>query len=192
MPQFDFLGTWEDSWALLDSILDREGVQALPDQWYGSNIPIGFSKLNEELKAILKKKRRLYLVSKDFSLLPPFLKKQNTGEMAGKYAIVETYAGPLISLTLPACYLKNDLTNLNFGALSYPTKIFNPVTRSLQPPSRELKAAYNDIRQRSKRILVRHKIASSWIYIGRNAFNLLKAGDAEIAAPGYCNQKGVN
>src|SRR5258708_7404225 len=126
MPQFDYLGSWDDSWMILDAILKKNGIHVIPDLWYEEPTATSFSTLNNELETVVQKKRRVYLWSEDFARVPPFLQRQNEGTMAGKYSIRPDIFGPVISLTLPACQDTEGLLNLRFGILSYQPESLNP------------------------------------------------------------------
>lgn len=182
MAQFNYLGTWDDSWTILAAVLARGDIRIIPDRWYETEFPSTYNLLNNELKSIVEHKRRIYLFSSAFSILPPFLVRQNRGLMTGKYSVQEEYAGPLLSLTLPACYNEGGYVNLNFGELSYPSRIIDPRTLKVEIPSQAVLAAYNDIRIRLKRVLHRHKLPKNWIQIGPDALRLLRKGDARIVS----------
>jgi hypothetical protein len=179
MSQFDYFGTWEDSWEILDIILNNEDVELIPDMWYETSIPLKFKQVDENLKNILRKKRRLFILGKYFSIYPPCLKKKEDGPMIGKYNLYANYGGPSLDLSLPVCFEKDNIINFGSGILSYPKEFLNPHTGIWENSTQNLKDAYKRICSLLKKHLIRHKINSN-IWIGNNALTLLKAGKAQI------------
>ncbi len=178
MGQFDFLGTWNDSWNLLGEILKRNDVKFVPDLKFNGPKPLYITYLDEEAKEVLRDRRNLYIWG-SFSIFPPCLDRIEEGQNAGKYSVWLAGGGPGLGLTLPACYEEGGLLNLGTGDLSYPKFTFNPNTNLWEPPSPALKAGYKDIKARIKRHLVRHKL-KTFIWIGKEALQLVKQNKAKI------------
>jgi hypothetical protein len=183
--QFEFLGTWNDSWGVLEAILARGDATLIPDLWYEEAKPLVFAAVDETLKGLLHQRRRVYVWSTAFSKFPPGLERQGSGPKAGKYFVRLSLGGPGLELTLPACFEAEGLINLNFGSLSYAKETFNPETGRWEKPSSQLKAGYDDVRSR----LCSHVLKrESGVWTGLDATHLLNTGRARIApqqaAPG--------
>jgi len=175
--QLDFLGTWNDSWAVLEAILARGDATLIPDLWYDEAKPLFFAAVDETLKGLLRERRRVYIWCKAFSKFPPGLEQQGSGRKAGKFFVRLPLSGPGLELTLPACFEAEGLVNLNFGSLSYAKETFNPETGRWERPSSQLKAGYGDVRSR----LCGHVLnQESGVWTGLDAAHLLNAGRARI------------
>jgi len=178
MAQFDFYGTWIDSWKLLE-ILTEKNLSLIPDQWYKSPSAIFFNEINEELKDLLHKKRRLFIWGKEFSLFPPHFVLQKSGPRQGEYSIGAAYGGPCLDLTLPACFENDKKIKLSCGTLTFPKDYKNPKTNEWLKTSEDLKKYYKIISTDFKKILKKTKFRKL-IWIGGDALNLLENGNAEI------------
>jgi hypothetical protein len=175
--QFDFIGTWNDSWATIDTILTRSGTTLIPDLWYDTPSPLLFDALDESLKSLLLQRRRLYIWCTEFSRHPPVLEKQGSGPNAGKFFLRLTLGGPGLELTLPACFELQGIVNLNFGNLSYARETFNPESGRWEKPSSQLKAGYANIRTLLCEKVLRQ---DNRIWMGPEAMHLLREGHAKI------------
>ncbi len=178
--QFNFIGTWNDSWAVIEAILTRGETTLIPDLWYETSIPLSFHELDESLKSLLRQRRRVYIWCKAFSPFPPVLERQESGPNAGKYFVRLALGGPGLELTLPACFEAQGVVNLNFGSLSYARETFNPETRQWDKPSLELKAGYADVRAHLREHVLRQE---SDVWAGPDAIQLLRKGRAKMVNP---------
>jgi hypothetical protein len=184
MKEFHYLGTWDDSWKILESILQRPETTFIPDIWYDSSKPTFFCRVNDELKKLMLYKRRVYIWAKDFSKRDPFLKRQEGGEMAGKYSVwLGSGGGQGLDLILPACYEENNITYLATGMLGYEKQYLNDLTGVREKPSVNLKAGYKDILSRIKKCLVRHEFHIP-IWIGKDGLRLVQEKKAQITGFG--------
>lgn len=173
----DFVGTWDDSWAVTNAILARGDVTPIPDLWYETASPTLFKTLDDALMALLRRRRRVYIWSTAFSRSPPVLERQDSGPQAGKFFLRLPLGGPGLELTLPACFEATGVVYLNFGGLSYPREILSPETGQWEGPSRLLKAGYADLRRRlCGRVLVREE----GVWAGPQAKALLRDGRARM------------
>lgn len=69
MAQFDFFGTWEDSWRLLHEISKFDDVSFVL-VIYDSPKPIFINKIDEEAKEFIKIKGHLYIWGKFILQVP--------------------------------------------------------------------------------------------------------------------------
>jgi hypothetical protein len=179
MMEYSFVGTWNDSWTILDAILQGDGLSLIPDLNYVNPEPTYSKVLNDRLKAMLLERRHLFIWGAAFSLFPPLIKRIDEGIKAGKYFVSATEGGPVLELTLPACYEGQGILNLGPGTLFCPRKTFDPATNIGHNPSVELRAGFREVRNRMKRSLVRYKPCPE-IWIGQEAIGLLEQGKAMI------------
>lgn len=175
--ELQFVGTWEDSWSALDTILARGDVTLIPDLWYDEPTPLAFRAIDDTLKELLRQRRRVFLWSPEFSRHPPAFERLEFGPTAGKYQLRLSRGGPGLELSLPASFEARGVVHLNFGRLGYATATFDPETGGFEAPSRELRAGYADVRSRlCQRLLWRRR----GVWMGWDAARLLKAGQATI------------
>lgn len=176
--QFEFLGTWTDSWAVLEAILKRGDATLIPDLWYEEPTPLAFVTVDETLKGLLRQRRRVYIWCTQFSKFPPHLEQQGSGPRAGKFFVRLPLSGPGLELTLPACFEAEGLINLNFGSLSYSKETLNPQSGKWERASSQLKAGYRDVRSRLCRYALK---LENGIWTGLDAAQLLNTGRAKLA-----------
>jgi hypothetical protein len=101
------------------------------------------------------------------------------------------YDGPALSLTIPPTHrVNNGIIELVPGVCFYPSIYWDgAITKSRKPPD-DLKSAYATIIKTIKRHLTRRKIDQN-LWIGKNAFDLLREGKAIILSNGkWWNGKG--
>lgn len=180
--QFDFFGTWEDSWQLLGSAMRSANLVLVPDLWYERPEPLLYRALDEDLKSVLRQRGRGFLWSESFGPLEQLFLRQPTGVMAGRYRIRAAKSDPVIDLMLPACYESEGVTNLGVGILGAPERT------SVQAPDQngridEVVASFGDVRLRFRQVLKRHKMRR-WIWIGPDALRLVIEKKARLTAPG--------
>ncbi len=87
MAKFSFLGTWNDSWGILDALFRTGEYSLVPDIDYDEPEPIFAARLDDELKGMMRIHRGGYLWSPRFSLYPPVMWRVPEGEKAGKYNV---------------------------------------------------------------------------------------------------------
>lgn len=185
MAQFDFLGTWKDSWALLGAILGPGDTFLVPDLNYPKPAPLVFSTLGETQKDTFQKNRSLFVGSSAFTKHPPFLQKT-----ARTYRVDVSEEGPLLHLVLPASYRyergvpKSAFEggaglNLAPGMLSHQPHYLNPETGTWEAASEELKAGYQEMVRRIKTQLVRHQF-HRFIWTGHDALQEIQVNQATI------------
>lgn len=181
MAQFDFLGSWDDSWQIMASILQIGHISVIPDLWYERPEPIFIKALDHEAKDILRDRRNMFLWSTKFSRFPPTMVRMEGGEKRGKYYLRLSGGGPGLQFTLPACYEKDGLWNLAVAHLEYQRETLNPETEQWEKPTPELIAGYKEV----KEILLPHLVArhefALHVPIAHDALRLLREGQARIA-----------
>lgn len=177
MAQFDFLGSWDDSWKLVDSLLNRPGTTLYLDYWYKEPVRLCIKQLAMREKELLRKHKGVFICGEDFSLLPPQFSKVGNGEVL--YRLRENEGGPCLDLGLPACYERDGIINLAHGMFSYSHTYLNPESQQWEPASPQVIAAYKEIQGLFKQHLVRHKF-HKYIWTGRHALQLIQSGKARI------------
>jgi hypothetical protein len=180
VAQFDYLGTWKDSWALLTAILEPGDVTVIPDLRYPEPHLQQLRSLEGSYKELLNLGRSYFLYSSLFSRFPPALHKIESGRGMGSYRIEGSQEGPLLHLVLPACFREEvggravpsieegPGLHLAPGMLSYQRSYECPNSDKCKPVSAEVKAGYKEIARRMKSCLVRHEFHEP-IWIGRDA-----------------------
>lgn len=180
MSEFSFLGTWNDSRAILNSILDGGEFCLIPDLKYDGPTPLYFKDLDDRVETILKDRRHLFIWGHSFSLFPPVLERIEEGPNAGRYSIRLCKGGPGLELTLPACYEDGGTLNLAPGTLSCPTKWLNPKENAWRKSSAEIAAAFKIIVARMKP-QVFHHASYPKIWIGQDALHFIETKKARIS-----------
>ncbi len=189
MTEFSFLATWNDTWVILDSILEKEEYILIPDLRYDTPSPVYVTALSESVKSELKVIRHAYLWGKRFSLFPPVLQRIAEGVNAGKYFVELSSGGPGLELTIPPCYEDGGTLNLGPGMLSLPRRWLNPETNIWQKPTEEVKNGFADVKRGIKRHLARHPDHPQ-IWSGPEALKLLKTNKARISGFESKREKG--
>src|SRR6266540_1924481 len=116
MAQFDFLGTWNDSWGILAAILGTNDYSLVPDLLYDKPEPLFVTEIDDSAKEmLLNGKRNGFLWSWQFSRFPPVMKRIEGGEAAGKYYVGLGEGGPYLRLVLPGGYEEGGVLNLGPG-----------------------------------------------------------------------------
>jgi hypothetical protein len=171
-----------DSWKILEMLL-RKNLSLIPDQWYKTPKALFFNEVNDDLKELMHKKRRVFIWGKEFSLFQPLFVLQNSGPRQGEYSIGAEYGGPFLDLTLPACFERNGKINLSCGTFTYPEKFKNPEKDKWLKAPEELIKAYKVTCDDFKKTLKRFKY-KKYIWIGEDALNLLRTDEAKIVDKG--------
>jgi hypothetical protein len=179
MAKFSFLGTWNDSWDILDALFATGEYSLLPDLDYDNPEPIFATRLDDALKDIMLVHRDGYLWSPKFSLYPPGMWRVEEGEKAGKYNVDSWRGGPCLRLFLPACYIENGAIQLAPGALYSPKWTIKPGSDVPESPSAAVRKGFQAVKALIKRQLVRLK-ARPDIWSGREASRLVEQGQATI------------
>jgi hypothetical protein len=192
MAQFDFYGTWDDSWGIVAAILENKEYSLVPDLLYDKPEPVFVTKFNDIAKELLLQKRNAFLWSPKFSVFPPFMKRIEGGEAAGKFYVGLSVGGPYLRLFLPPSYEEGSVINLVLGSLHCPKWTTKPGTYIAIKPSPELRAGFKEVTAIIKRQLVQSK-ARPVIWIGQEASRLVEEGRARVFGfqmPGTAAQAG--
>lgn len=179
MAEFQFYGTWDDTWRVLKRILAREGTAFVADLAYHFPRPVWIRHLTSQAKEILHRRRRVYVFGEDFSLRPPCLVQPMTGSVAGKHFVYLAGGGQGLELALPNCQLDEGVWQLDAGRLTYPHEFWDAERGRWEKPTTALKAAFTDVKARMRTELEQHlPIRDLWI--GPAAWDLVTAGKARI------------
>ena len=154
MAQFDFLGSWDDSWRIMASILGINHIRVIPNLKFDRAEPTFISILDEGAKALLLQWRFVCLFSTKFSRFPPEMHRIEGGVNSGKYSVDLAAGGPGLGLSLPACYEKDGRWNLACGMLYYARNTLNRETGLWEKPTPELVAGYKKSRELYAAILL--------------------------------------
>jgi hypothetical protein len=181
MAEFDFLGSWDDSWRIMASILQIDHIQVIPDLKFERPEPIFITALDDKAKELLLDRRNVFLWSRKFSRFPPAMVRIEGGVNAGKHFLDLSGAGPGLRLVLPACYEKDGLWKLAVGSLYYQKETFNPEAHLWEKPTPELIAGYKEVKGVLRpHLAARHEFALH-VPIGHDALRLLRERKAVIA-----------
>lgn len=179
MAEFDFLGSWSDSWGILAAILANSEYSLVPDLLYDKPEPLFVTTINDSVREMLLDRRNGFLWSTKFSRFPPVMWRIEGGEADGKYHVGLGEGGPYLRLVLPACYEEEGVLNLGLGSLYYPKWTTKPGTKIVIKPSPELRRGFKEV----KSVLVRHLVplkSHPDIWIGQDANRLVEEGRARI------------
>ena len=103
MRQFDFWGSWDDSFAIIAAILGTGKAVAFPSKPYKEPKARFFDKLTPELQEIAKDRGKLFLWLPGISdPIPIQFERWDSGIYAGQYFVTDD--GPYLNLALPGCY----------------------------------------------------------------------------------------
>ena len=181
MAQFPFLGTWDDSWAVMASILQVEHLKVIPDLKYDRPEPGLITVLDNPAKELLMGWRFVFLWSAKFSRFPPVMERTEDGADAGKYTVDLVAGGPGLALGLPPCYERGGILNLAPGSLYYAKHWFNSETELWEKPTPELRAGFREVIARIRlHVTARHEFDVK-MPIGHQALSLLREKKAKIA-----------
>jgi hypothetical protein len=190
MAQFDFLGTWTDSWLILHALLEPGDILLVADMDYDRPEPL-FVRTVEEAQEEPLRARSWYLWSEQFSKHPPFLERMELEDNQEQYWVNVSTAGPLLQLVLPGCYRYDAAgvavhafdggpgLHLAPGMLSHQREYLDPQTQTWERASAAVKAGYKEVLHRMKTKLVRHRFHVP-IWTGRDALREVQENRARI------------
>ena len=180
MRQFDFLATWDDSWRIVEALLEMKGVSLIPDFNYSEPEPQTVSELSQEVRDKLQQRAQLFIWSDSFSLHPPVLKRIEGRTSGVWYSVTAQEGGPCLSLMLPACYHDGGHLNLASGTLSCQKLYLNPNSGNWEPPTIELVNGFKQIvRLLKNSFLQRHQLHVAF-WAGKNAIHEIVENDARV------------
>lgn len=182
MPDFSYYATFDESIALLRSLVDQCGVRIIPDPGvFSEPVAPSFNSVTEQMIEQLRKKRALFLAG-SFTLYDPVMHRRSSGTAIGTYYLSLDEGGPLIQMTIATV---NDVQGptLISGSVSYQKFYKDPNTGVSPPASAEVRESFKSIVSTMKKNLVAHQLSMK-IWIGPAALQLLRAGMAEIVDKG--------
>jgi hypothetical protein len=182
MAQFDFYGSQEDWYPVLEALLERPDIRLTPGRNYTTMHPKAYSEIDDSLRENLREVRRFFITG-DFSKHPLWLREYRRTDYAGVYSIDERRGGPALSLTLPMCNkLDERFLYLGPGDLFCHNIFWSDDDEYKAPP--DVKAAYVELRKRVRSRLKKRQIADETIWIGDGGIGLLDRGEALILRNG--------
>lgn len=179
MPSFQFFGTWDDSWTILQAILEQGDFEVTPDIRFEAPEPLKANHIDEKLKSMCQERGGVYIWSKQYTVHPPHLVRIEEGKYAGRYFVDMSKGGPGVNLHLPVCYTTDGLIRLSSGSLWLQSRTLNTEKNVWEPPSTSLKAGYRKLINLIKRHLTVWQ-SDSKVWIGEFAKQLLESGIARI------------
>ena len=99
MAEFDFYGTWEDSYVQLDRLAHLSRFILVVDMDYEEPVVLQSRILSEDFMAVVKQRPHLYLYSDEYSRFPAGFHTSGRGFMW----IDPHISGPALLLDLPIC-----------------------------------------------------------------------------------------
>ena len=191
MAQFDFLGTWQDSWEIITSILKPGDASLIADVTYDMPQAPLLTSIDDIQQQCFVGQRKFFVHSTKFSRNPLHWSQIDAGPNQGKNFIAERKGGPLLTLALPPCYRydsQHNATNafedgsdlhLGCGTLLCHRRYWNEQALNWELPSEAVKSGYKEILQRMKTHLVRHQFHVP-IWVGKDALKQIQTGKASI------------
>lgn len=184
MAQFDFIGTWDDSWQIVEALLELEGLTLIHDRNYAEPSPWNLTELTTDTQHLLRERRRLFIWSDGFSLHPPVMNRIDPADGPSFYSINQMRGGPFLELDLPPCFFEAERLNLAAGSLSYMKSHFNPERNDWDAPSPALIDGYKSlIRLLKSRVVKRHQFHER-IWAGKHALRELAENRAVLRGYG--------
>lgn len=193
MREFDFYGSWRDSFEILGAILDTGKASAFFDGPYMESKAKFYDELTPELQARLSTEGGgVYLWLPSISTLPLRFGRWESGSYAGQYYV--TSGGPYLSLSFPACYIEGpegprlvldagENIRLGVGTLSCPHEFYVPDPGIVVKMPKAAQERDEEFRKIIKAHCRRFGPNKRWV--GRHAIRLLEEGKAEVVSPGY-------
>lgn len=182
MRQFDFWGSWDDSFAIITAILSTGKALAFPDMPYAEPQVRFFEQLTPEFQTIARARGKLFLWLPGISdSLPIRFGKWDSGIHAGQYFV--TGSGPYLELVLPGCYREGGLIQLRSGFLACDHEFYLPDAKIVVAMPRAAQELHDEFVKIIKSHCKRFGPKKRWV--GHHARKLLEEGKAEVASAGY-------
>lgn len=138
MAEFTFFGVWEDSLQILTALVDTHLFTFVVDKAYIDKNFLAFQSLNDQIIREIRHRNKVYLWSKEYSHYPPYMEALPSG----KWDIYEFRGGPALNLALFGSSIKDGLTRLGYGSISYLSYYLHPGTDEPYKPPVELKESF--------------------------------------------------
>jgi hypothetical protein len=181
MRQFDFFGTWFDSWTIVEAVLRLGQVEIIPDLWYEHPNCVRISTLTERWKQLLQSRRRFFIVREGMPLRANGFVKQITGNRAGQYRIDLVSLALGVECTLPACYEEDGRVMLGSGSIYLADEFWlEPSEQIAVPPDDDTIMLYKQVVECVKQNCVQQRLIRFKGWIGKDGAKLLNAGQAIV------------
>ena len=141
MAEFDFYGTWEDDWDLLQKLTNLGQFAFVMDKPYTEPVPFEFTDSSADFEAMLRERPRVYLLSEEYSRF-----SLQFHEVRGHWIIDEMSSGPALTLDLPTCFERDGKLCLREGYLGHLAHYQDPETKQSYKAPQALKRAYEKTR----------------------------------------------
>jgi hypothetical protein len=196
MAEFTFYGSWEDSIAILDRLIQLNQFTFIVNKRYSEPVPLTFNNLNADQNSDLEAIHNLFLYSERYSLYPPYFVQVKADKT---WFIDPPPSGPALDLGLPKLRYESTIENtvLGRGILIYQSKYWHPETLEYYSPPQALKDAFKLVKKIitqncEKRYISfryfgegqeKHQILT--LFIGKFGMELIRRGNA-------CINMGIN
>lgn len=179
MAEFEYFGTWADSWAMLTDIMKLDDYELLVDDFYEVPNAALYGLADAALETSVKLVPKVLLFG-PFSKCGPVFIKQTAGEKAGQYYAAYNKGGPFLDLSLAR---ETDSGLVGIGSLSYGTEFLDPGTGAWLKPAPEVRHAFNGIKSAMRRRLTKMTLRRPF-WIAQDALLRLERGELRIGAAG--------
>jgi hypothetical protein len=188
MAQFVYYSTVEEWWPIFAAILNEHSLRFAVDRPYAEQSCEYYTTIGNELKTMKPPVSRVFLLGDAFSDAPLFLRKQESGSMAGKYFIDVSRGGPALDLTMPADFGRGDILRLGPQWVSF-QKLYWDDTLSVPLQAQNgLKDAFGAVKKTLQRKLLRQEL-NEVFWVSSGAWSLFEAGQAAILSGGQWFQR---
>ena len=189
MSEFRFYGSWPDALEIVDYLVHLERFKFVFDRWYSGPQPQFFDRLTSDWESALRQRRRVFMWSEVYS---PFRIDFSAPGAEGLSRIDPVRSGPMLTLNLPDCFVRDETMFLGMGEISYEARHENRTTGELYGPPAALIRDYQQIRASIRKSMVRRFVAfeaptsHGWkwkaesIWITKRGVGLLEAGQAVL------------
>ncbi len=162
MAEFDFYGTWEDVWSLVQKLTDLGQFTFVVDKPYTEPMAFEFTNFSADLEAMLCARPRVYLLSEEYSRFP-----LQFHEARGHWMIDELSSGPTLDLCLPICFERDGKLCLYQGYLGHLACYQDPETGQWYKAPQALKRAYEKTRALLRKGMAKRYLGCrSWTPLG--------------------------
>lgn len=179
MKQFDFLATWDDSLAMLRSVLQLPGVVLIPDRNYDTVDPIIISQGSHHFDSEFKTPCPVFIWSDVLSEFPPKTSRILEGPAKNKFWICPSDLQPLIDCIFYTEATSNGRRRLSPGTLSMASRWLMKDSGSFEKPNHMAVQLFNDVRKQLT-LHLRRIFLHEPAWIGNDAFNRFNRGELSV------------
>lgn len=144
MPSTKYYALFEESIAILDSILKGGFIAVVGHSPMEKPQALEFTEVNDELVKLLERAPNCYLRG-SFTKFPIQYQHFDRGPAVGKYAIDWLAAGPILQFSCAKVQDVRGKPALLQGDVSHQKSYENPETKGFDPTSDEVKEAYRKV-----------------------------------------------